>query len=200
MLKLLLATTNKGKIKEYRRLLEGLELDIVSPDQLDLDINVEEGEISLEENARIKALAYAEASGLLALADDSGLWVDALGGEPGVRSSRYAGEDADDAERVRYLLSRIEDVKPEERTARFKCAIAIARPDGRVQLCHGECEGTITMEPKGNGGFGYDPIFYVPEYNKTMAELTAEEKNSISHRARTVRQARNVLHDIIRNS
>ncbi len=200
MLKLLLATTNKGKIEEYRRLFEGLALDIVTPDQQGLDIAVDEGEISLDENARIKALAYAQAGGLLALADDSGLWVDALGGEPGICSARYAGEDAGDAERVAYLLAKMKDVKPSERTARFKCSIAIARPNGGVQLSHGECEGTITEEPKGSGGFGYDPVFYVPEYNKTMAELTGEEKNTISHRAAAARQARNVLQDIIRNS
>lgn len=200
MIKLLLATTNKGKINEYRQLLEGLALDIVTPDQQGVDIAVEEGEISLDENARVKALAYAEAGGMLALADDSGLWVDALDGEPGIRSARYAGENVSDAERVRYLLEKMKDVKEEERTARFKCSIAIARPDGGVQLSHGECEGTITLEPKGNGGFGYDPVFYVPEYNKTMAELTPEEKNNISHRARAARQARNSLRGIIRNS
>lgn len=200
MITLLLATTNKGKIAEYRQLLDGLDLDIVTPDQQGLEVEVEEGEISLDENARIKAQAYARASGLLSLADDSGLWVDALDGEPGVYSARYAGENAGDAERVRYLLSKMKDSKPEERTARFKCSIAIARPDGNVELSHGECEGTITTEPRGKGGFGYDPVFYVPEYNKTMAELTPEEKNTISHRARAARQARNALQGIIRNS
>ena len=199
MIKLLIASTNEGKINEYRQLFGGLALEIVNPREQGLDIKVEEGDISMDENARLKAEAYAKASGILTLADDSGLWVDALDGEPGIHSARYAGENASDAERVQYLLSRLKDVKQDKRTARFKCSIAIARPDDGVEFFHGECEGMITLEPRGEGGFGYDPVFYVPEYNKTMAELTPDEKNNISHRARAARQARKILQGIIGN-
>jgi XTP/dITP diphosphohydrolase len=129
----------------------------------------------------------------LSLADDSGLEVSALGGEPGVRSARYAGEDASDAERVRYLLSKLDGIPQEKRQARFRCVIAIANPQGEVELCTGECEGFIAFEPKGERGFGYDPIFYLSELGKTMAELPPEKKNKISHRGRAAARAREVL-------
>jgi len=158
-----------------------------------IDITVEEGITSMEENARQKAIAYAEASNLTTLADDSGLEVDALGGEPGIRSARYAGETADDIERVNYLLSRLEGVPWESRTARFRCAIAVAAPGGKVETCSGECEGLITFEARGNNGFGYDPVFYLPEYKATMAELPPEVKNRISHRARAAQEAYRIL-------
>ncbi len=148
---------------------------------------------SLEENARLKAVAYAARSQLLALADDSGLEVDALGGEPGVLSARYAGEGASDSDRVNYLLLRLKDVPWEKRTARFRCVIAVATPGGRVELCSGECPGFITFEPRGSQGFGYDPVFYLPELGKTMAELPMELKNQISHRGQAARQVRQAL-------
>jgi len=191
--KLLLATNNKGKAREYKSLLRGISCEIVTPAEQDITTEVDEVGSSFEENARLKATTLAAESGLLTLADDSGLEVDALGGEPGVLSARYAGEAASDSDRLNYLLSRLKDVPGDKRSARFRCVIAIAAPDGKVELCSGECSGFITTEPRGYNGFGYDPIFYVPELGKTMAELTPEEKNKISHRARAAAKAREVL-------
>jgi XTP/dITP diphosphohydrolase len=194
--KLLLATHNKGKGEEYKVLLRGLPYETVTMAEQGLSLEVEETGASFEENSRLKATTVAAASGLLTLADDSGLEVDALGGEPGVQSSRYAGEGASDADRIKFLLSKLEDVPDEKRTARFRCVIAIGSPDGKVELCTGECRGVITKEPRGSYGFGYDPVFYVPELGKTMAELSPEEKNRISHRARAAEKARTILNRI----
>ena len=191
--KLLLATNNKGKVREYRSLLKDIPFELVTPADEGITTEVDEVGKSLEENARLKAMLLATESRLLALADDSGLEVDALGGEPGTLSHRYAGEEASDSDRVDYLLSRLEDVPQEQRTARFRCVIAIAIPDGEIELCSGECRGTITFEPRGELNFGYDPIFYVPELGKTMAELSLEEKNSISHRGQAARRAVEIL-------
>jgi len=196
--KLLLATNNKGKIREYKSLLRGIPYEIVTPAEQGITAEVAEVGGSFEENASLKASSLAEESGLLSLADDSGLEVDALGGEPGSLSHRYAGEGATDADRINYLLSRLKDVPEKQRAARFRCVIAIAEPDGRVELCSGECRGIITREPEGNRGFGYDPIFYLPELGKTMAELTLEEKNRVSHRARAAKKARKYLVKIAR--
>ncbi|MEJ2740735.1 MAG: RdgB/HAM1 family non-canonical purine NTP pyrophosphatase [Dehalococcoidia bacterium] len=193
MKKLLLATTNKGKIGEYRYLFRDLSFEIVSPMQENMDIDVDEKYITLEENARQKALEYAERIGIITVADDSGLEVDALGGEPGVRSSRYAGEGASDEDRVNYLLSKMEGVPPEKRTARFRCVIAIADKNGIKAVCNGECNGTIALEPKGENGFGYDPVFFLPGLNKTLAELDTETKNALSHRASAAREAGPIL-------
>jgi XTP/dITP diphosphohydrolase len=191
--KLLLATNNKGKISEYKSLLRGIPYEIVTLAEQGITTEVAEVGGSFEENARLKASTPAKESGLLSLADDSGLEVDALGGEPGSLSHRYAGEGATDADRINYLLSRLKDIPEKERAARFRCVIAIAAPDGRVELCSGECRGVITREPEGNRGFGYDPIFYLPEFGKTMAELTLEEKNRVSHRAKAAKKAREIL-------
>ena len=191
--KLLLATNNEGKLREYRALLEGLPCQLTTLAEEGIEAAVEEPGSSLEENARFKATTYARLSRLLSLADDSGLEVDALGGEPGGLSARYAGEGASDADRVNYLLSRLDGVAQERRTARFQCVIAIASPEGEVEVCRGQCEGTVATEPRGENGFGYDPIFYLPGLGKTMAELTLEEKNRISHRARAARAARKAL-------
>ncbi len=193
MSKLLLATTNRGKVREYRRLLVGLPFELVTPDELGVEIAVEENFPSYEENARVKATAYAGASKLITLADDSGVEVDALGGEPGIRSARAAGEEASDRDRIGHLLSRLKDVPWEKRTARFKCVIAIANPEGRVELCEGECRGIIAFEPRGDKGFGYDPVFYLPEFEKTMAELSLEIKNQVSHRGRAAVKACQIL-------
>ena len=127
------------------------------------------------------------------MADDSGLEVDALGGEPGRLSARYAGEGASDRDRINYLLTRLEGVPEEKRSARFRCVIAIATPDGKVALCSGECQGFITLAPRGEQGFGYDPIFYLPELGKTMAELPLQLKNQVSHRGRAARQVSQAL-------
>jgi XTP/dITP diphosphohydrolase len=197
--KLLLATSNKGKAREYRALLRGVPYEITTMAEQGFTMDIEETGISFEENASLKATSLAAASGLLSLADDSGLEVDALGGEPGVRSNRYAGEDASDEDKYLFLLEKLKDVPDEKRTAHFRCVIAIAAPDGKVELCSGECRGTITREPKGENGFGYDPVFYIPELGKTMAELTPEEKNRISHRARAAEKARDALIKIARS-
>jgi XTP/dITP diphosphohydrolase len=193
MPKLLLATGNKAKVREYKSLLKGLPFELVLLAELGINTGVDEIGESLEENARLKAATLARKSQLLTLADDSGLEVDALGGEPGRLSARYAGEGASDRDRVEYLLSRLEDVPEGKRSARFRCVIAIARPGGEVELCSGECHGFITLEPRGKEGFGYDPIFYLPGLGKTMAELTLEEKNRVSHRGRAARQAIQLL-------
>ena len=148
---------------------------------------------SLEENSRLKATLLSAQSRLLTLADDSGLEVDALGGEPGPLSARYAGEGASDKERISYLLAKLSEVPWERRTARFRCVIAVATPDGEVELCSGECPGVITFEPKGTHVFGYDPVFYLPELGKTMAELPLAETNKVSHRGQAARRAYPVL-------
>ncbi|HIC93340.1 MAG TPA: non-canonical purine NTP pyrophosphatase, partial [Anaerolineae bacterium] len=158
MPKLLIATNNPGKLREYEELLAGLPLELTSPAREGLSLEVAETGESFAENARLKAVAYARASGLLTLADDSGLEVDALSGRPGVHSARYAGEGADDEERYRLLLEEMRGVPWEKRTARFRCVIAIATPEGEVRTAEGTCEGIIAFEPRGEHGFGYDPV------------------------------------------
>jgi len=193
MPKLLLATSNLAKVREYRSLLSGVPYELVTLAQEGIgDIAGEEAE-TLEENAILKATTYAARGQLLALADDSGLEVDALAGEPGARSARYAGQVASDRELIDYLLAKLEGVPWDKRAARFRCFIALARPGGEVELCCGECHGVISFEPRGEGGFGYDPIFYLPELGKTMAELPLGVKNQVSHRARAAQGARLVL-------
>ena len=193
MPKLLLATNNQAKVREYRNLLRDLPFELVSLADQGITTAVNEVGGSLEENARIKATALAAESQLLALADDSGLEVDALGGEPGQLSARYAGEGASDRDRVDYLLAKLKGVPWERRSACFRCVIAIATPDGEVELCSGECRGLITFEPRGEQGFGYDPVFYLAELDKTMAELPLEIKNQVSHRGQAARQACQLL-------
>jgi len=193
MPKLLVATRNRGKAGEYRLLLRHLPFQLTTLDEEGIEFEVPESGATMEENVTLKATAYARASGLVTLADDSGLEVAALGGEPGVLSARYAGEVASDPERVSFLLGRMEGVPWEKRGARFRCVIGVATPQGRVELCHGQCRGAIALEPRGEYGFGYDPVFYVPRLGRTMAELPLEEKNRVSHRARAARKARAVL-------
>lgn len=188
MRKLLLATNNAGKVREYRLLLKGSPFEIVTPAEQGLALEVDETADTYEQNASLKAVAFAEAGGMLALADDSGLEVDALGGAPGPRAARFAGEGADDRQRVALLLSKVEGVPWEKRTARFVCVIALAAPGERPCLFRGECEGYISLEPHGGGGFGYDPVFYLPVFCRTMAELSMEEKNRVSHRAAAARE------------
>ena len=194
--RLLIATSNRGKLREYRSLLRDVPFELVSLQDAGIDIDVAETGQTYEENARLKAVALAKASGLLTLADDSGLEVDALGGEPGIRSARYAGDNATDADRIRYLLKRLQDVPAEKRTARFVCVIAIARPDGRTEVVTGEVGGLIATAPRGDQGHGYDPIFYVPALGKTMAELPPEQKDRISHRGRAAEKALDILRQL----
>jgi XTP/dITP diphosphohydrolase len=187
--KLLLATNNQGKARELKELLRELPFELVLPGELGITAEVDETGRSLEENAALKATVLAKESRLLALADDSGLEVDALGGEPGPLSARYAGEGASDKDRVDYLLAKLKGVPREKRTARFRCVIAIATPEGKVELCSGECQGLIIFGPRGEKGFGYDPVFYFPGLDKTMAELPLEVKNKVSHRGAAAREA-----------
>jgi XTP/dITP diphosphohydrolase len=189
MPRLLLATGNRHKLYELKSLLQGLPYEIITPADIGIEIRVAEVGKSLEENARLKATSMAAESRLISLADDSGLEVEALGGRPGVLSARYAGENASDKDRIRHLLSQLEEVPWEERRANFRCVIAIAIPQGQVKLCSGECRGYITLEPRGEHGFGYDPVFYLPELGKTMAELPLEVKNRLSHRGQAARKA-----------
>ncbi len=193
MSKLLLATNNQAKVREYRSLLQNLPYELVTLAEQGITTIVSEVGESLEENARLKATVLADKSQLLALADDSGLEVDALGGEPGRLSARCAGEDASDRDRVSYLLSRLKGVPWQKRSARFRCVIAIATPNGEVEFCSGECRGVVTFEPRGEQGFGYDPVFYLPELDKTMAELPLEIKNQVSHRGQAARKVYQVL-------
>lgn len=195
--KLLLGTNNQAKVREYRSLLSDLDYELVTLAEQGISISVEEVGESLEENARLKATVTARESRLLTLADDSGLEVDALGGEPGRLSARYAGENATDRERIEYLLQRLDGVPRKKRMARFRCVIALATPDGKVELCSGECPGFITFEPRGEQGFGYDPIFYLPDLDKTMAELPLEQKNKISHRGQAAIKAAQVLRNMV---
>jgi XTP/dITP diphosphohydrolase len=188
-----LATNNKGKVREYQALLTGIPYHIVTLAEQGITTSVAETGETYEENATLKASTLAKESGLLTLADDSGLEVDALGGEPGVRSARYAGENAADADRNNFLLAKMKGLPETKRTARFVCVIVIASPAGKVRLFSGECRVLITAAPRGTHGHGYDPVFYVPELGKTMAELTLEEKNKVSHRARAAEKARTFL-------
>jgi XTP/dITP diphosphohydrolase len=193
MPELLLATNNPGKLAELRLLLAGLPYRLSSPAEIGLNLEVPETGNTYVANARFKARAFARASGRLTLADDSGLEVEALHWAPGIMSARYAGSGASDSDRVAFLLDKIKTIPSEKRTARFRCVIAIAYPDGKVRLCSGSCRGQIAPSPRGSHGFGYDPIFYFPRLEKTMAELPTEVKNCISHRARAVHHARNIL-------
>ena len=187
--KVLLATNNQGKARELSSLIGGEAWEFTTPARERINLEVEETGNTFEQNAILKATAFAHASNLIALADDSGLEVDALDGAPGVFSARYAGSQASDKERNDYLISRLDGVPWEKRQARFRCVIAIVSNDDEAVLCKGECPGIIAFEPKGDNGFGYDPIFWLPEFGKTMAEITLEKKNEISHRGKAARQA-----------
>ena len=191
--RVLIATHNQGKKREYEQLLGDVGVELLSLSDVGIDRAIPEEGDSYQENALAKARGYAALSGMLTLADDSGIEVDALGGAPGVRTARYAGEHASDAERNALLLRSIAGVPEAERTARFRCVIALAWPDGRTEVTEGTVEGRIAREPRGEHGFGYDPVFFVPEYGRTMAELPEEVKNRISHRARAAAAAARLL-------
>ncbi len=190
--KLLVATTNRGKLLEFRALLADLPFELVDLMGAGVSDEIEETGTTFEENARLKAEGYAGLSGMLTLADDSGLEVAALGGEPGVYSARYGGEATAEA-RYRLLLRKLEGVPFHERLARFVSVIAIADPMGRVETVEGTVGGVIEFEPRGTGGFGYDPVFLLIDRGVTMAELDPDEKNRISHRAEALRKARPIL-------
>ena len=192
-MQLLIATHNRGKLKEYQEIFADLPFELVTLDAVGIRDDIEETGMTFAENARLKAIACARQSELLTLADDSGLEVDALGGEPGVRSKRYAGEGASDADRIVFLLDKLREVPRGKRSARFRCVIAIASPRGEIWQADGMCEGEIIFEPRGTNGFGYDPVFYFSARGVTMAELSNAEKNRVSHRARAAEDARKIL-------
>lgn len=197
--KLLIATHNPGKVREYRALLADLPLEVTYLDAEGITFEVDETGATFEENAILKARAYAAACGLLTWADDSGLEVDALNGEPGVYSARYGAPDArSDAERYRYLLAKLAGVPEPDRTARFRCVVALATPSGAVRTVEGTCEGRVGEGPRGEHGFGYDPIFLVADqgYLVTLAELEPGMKNEISHRGRAARKAKVLLEEL----
>ncbi len=198
MKRLLIATNNKGKVEEIQDLLKDLGARLVTPNEIGINLHVEEDGSTYAENAEKKALAFAHASGLISIADDSGLEVDALGGAPGLYSNRYLSKpNATDGDRRAYLLKNLQD-KPHPWLATFHAAIAIAIPDHpAVLFAMGECQGEIISDERGTSGFGYDPIFFIPEANRTMAELSMEEKNRLSHRARAILNAKPLLKEVL---
>jgi XTP/dITP diphosphohydrolase len=192
--RILIATHNAGKLREYQELLANLPIELVTLESLAITEAPGETGKSFEENARLKARAYARASGLMTLADDSGLEVDALNGAPGIHSARYGGDAApDDEARYRLLLSNLEGVPNPARAARFRCVVALATPQGDIHTAEARCEGHIGHEPMGEHGFGYDPVFIVAERGVTMAQLPPDEKNRISHRAKALQTIRPIL-------
>ncbi len=185
-MKFVLATHNPGKLKEMGGILSGLGVEVVSPKDVGVSVDVEETGMTFAENAMLKAKAICAETGLPAIADDSGLCVDALNGGPGVYSARYGGEGLDDRGRYTLLLNSMRGQPT--RAAHFACAIACAFPNGDTLTAEGRCDGTIAFAPMGTDGFGYDPVFFVPEKAKTFAQLSAEEKNAISHRGRALQK------------
>jgi len=196
-MKVLLATTNQGKVRELEEMLNEKNIQILSLRDFPEFPDIEENGSTFAQNALIKARAAASYTGLLTLADDSGLEVDALGGRPGVFSARYAGEPKDDERNIQKLLADLKDVPDQLRRGRFRCALALVGPDGREELTEGSVEGVILRNKKGSGGFGYDPVFYLPHLAKTMAELSLEEKNQLSHRAQAFRKAVPIIKDFL---
>lgn len=197
-MKFIIATNNKKKLRELAVILEKLGVSAVSLAEAGVESDVEETGTTFEENSRLKAVAAMKKSGLPAIADDSGLEVDALGGEPGVFSARYGGDlCADDVERYKYLLKNMENVPDGKRSARFVSVITCVFPDGREISARGEIEGEILREARGEGGFGYDPVFFVPGENMTTAEMSQERKNEISHRAKSLQLMSKKLEEVL---
>jgi len=191
--KLILATRNKGKLKEIRVLLSDIDIDIISLNEVENAPHVVEDGKTFMENAFKKAKVIAEATGIMALADDSGLEVDALDGAPGVHSARYSGKNASDASNNEKLLADLEGISPGKRNAHFSCVVVVYHPSGRWISTETECEGEIAMNPVGDRGFGYDPVFYIPSINRTMAQLSPKEKNSLSHRGKALAELKSKL-------
>ena len=191
--RLIFATGNEGKMREIREILADTGYEILSMKEAGIDLDIVEDGKTFEENAIIKAKAVMEASGELTLADDSGLEIDAFGGEPGIYSSRYLGEDTSYTEKNQIILERMKDIPDEKRSARFVCVIAAAFPDGQTYTTRGTMEGIIGYESKGGNGFGYDPFFYLPELKKYSAQLSSDEKNHLSHRGEALRKMKEVL-------
>jgi XTP/dITP diphosphohydrolase len=186
LVKLLVATGNMGKVNELARLLDGLAIEWLSLADVGLAADVAETGATCRANAILKATSYARLSGLLTLADDSGLEVDALGGEPGAQAAYFGGVGLSPAQRYERLLEKLRNVPWRERAARFRSVVALANPGSLLGTAEGTCEGIITRAPAGSGGFGYDPVFFLPEFGRTFAQLASEQKNQISHRARAI--------------
>lgn len=195
-MKILLATQNQGKVRELRELLVNEEIEVLSLRDISNWEDVEENGVTFADNAALKAREAVRRTGLIALADDSGLEVDALEGDPGVYSARYAGEPKDDERNNDKLLQLLETIPEDKRTARFRCALVMITPSGEEYLTEGAVEGQILTQRRGLDGFGYDPVFYLPEYTRTMAELTLAEKNKLSHRAQAFRQVIPILRSL----
>ena len=191
--KIIFATSNEGKMREVRSILEDLGMDVLSMKEAGIDVDVVEDGATFEENAEIKAVEIGKVCGEIVLADDSGLEVDYLNKEPGIYSARYMGEETSYRIKNQNIIDRLEGVEDEKRTARFVCAIAAYFPDGTVETVRGTIEGRIGYEEKGSNGFGYDPIFYVPEYGCTTAELSMEQKNEASHRGKALRKMKEII-------
>jgi XTP/dITP diphosphohydrolase len=193
--RLLLATTSGDKIREYREIFGDLPLELVAPPEIELSLQVEETGSTFRENAELKARAYWQARGLPSLAEDSGFEVEALGGAPGVHSARWAGEDY--ARKNRLILERLAGRKGAARRCRYVCEIALIGADGRLYRARGELVGRVAGQPAGSGGFGYDPIFYLPRLRRTLAQLGAEQKNALSHRGRAARKIRPIVERLL---
>ena len=195
-MKLVLASKNPKKLKEMQEILSQFDIEVCLQSDVGIDIDVEETGTTFEENSLLKAKAVMEASGLPAIADDSGLCVDALGGAPGVYSARYGGEGLDDVGRYRLLLENLKGMSP--RTAKVVSVITCCFPNGDVLTARGECPGTIAFAPQGENGFGYDPVFWLPQLKKTFAQLSAEEKNAISHRGKALAEFKITLENYLK--
>ncbi len=197
MTKILFATGNEGKMREIRMILEGMDAELLSLKEAGITVDIEENGATFEENAVLKAKTVMELTGDIVLADDSGLEIDYLNGEPGVYSARYMGENTSYRVKNKSLIDRLEGVPEEKRTARFVCVTAAALPDGRILTARGTIEGRIGYEERGEGGFGYDPVFFLPEYGCSTAELSPEKKNELSHRGKALRALRTKLEEIL---
>ncbi len=185
-MKAVLASKNKHKLQEIQQILSQYDIELILQSELGVDVDPDENGSTFEENSYIKAKAVLDATGMTTIADDSGLWVDALGGAPGVHSARYGGPDyKTDRDRLNLLLKNMEGI--EDRTARFVCVITLLKPDGTKLVARGECEGVIDTEPRGNSDFGYDPVFFVPAEGCTFSEMGSDRKNAISHRSNALK-------------
>lgn len=196
-MRIVFATNNEGKLREIRAILSDLGVEVVTMKEAGIQIDIEENGATFEENAVIKVKTVATVCNDIVMADDSGLEIDALNKEPGVYSARYLGEDTSYHVKNNTLIQRLEGIEPDKRTARFVCAIAAALPDGRILETKGTIEGVIGYEERGENGFGYDPIFLIPEYGKTTAEIDAELKNQLSHRGKALRLMKEKLQEVL---
>ena len=197
MKKIILASNNKGKIAEVKEILKDMNVEVISMKEAGLDVDIEENGSTFEENALIKAEAIMKMTGEITIADDSGLEVDYLNKEPGIYSARYMGHDTSYDIKNNAIIQRLEGVNRTDRSARFVCAMAVVFPDGKNIIARGTMEGLIADKPMGENGFGYDPIMYLPEYQKTSAQLSSEEKNKISHRGKALEKLKTQLQEYL---